>query len=79
MGSGFAAILLAAAVLKPEAIMSALVALGAVQAVCDPTNTHNVWIATFTRVETLEILRRTLIFIWPMSVLALIVAAFIYF
>lgn len=79
MGSGLAAILLATGAMRAEAIMAVLASVSAVQAVCDPTNTHNVWIASQTRVETLDILRRTLVFIWPMSVAALIVAAIFYY
>ncbi len=79
MGSGFAGIMLAAGALPPEAIMAVLASLGAIQGVCDPTNTHNVWIASFNKVDTLDILKRTIIFIWPMAVVALAIAAMIYF
>ncbi len=79
MGSGFAGIMLATGALRPEAIMAVLASLGAIQGVCDPTNTHNVWIASFTKVETLDILKRTIIFIWPMSIIALAIAAMMYF
>jgi len=79
MGSGLTAIFLATTVLRPEAIMAVLASVSAVQAVCDPTNTHNVWIAAHTKVDTLDILRRTLPFIWPMSIVALIIAAMLYY
>ncbi len=79
MGSGLIAIFLATGVLGPQAIMAALGSVSAVQAVCDPTNTHNVWIASQTKVETLDILRRTLPFIWPMSIMALTIAAILYY
>jgi len=79
MGSGLTAIFLATGVLRPEAIMALLASVSAVQAVCDPTNTHNVWIASQTKVETSDILRRTLPFIWPMSIVALTIAAILYY
>jgi H+/gluconate symporter-like permease len=79
MGSGLTAIFLATGALRPEAIMAVLASVSAVQAVCDPTNTHNVWIASQAKIETLDILRRTLPFIWPMSIVALTIAAFLYY
>ncbi len=79
MGSGLTAIFLATGAMRPEAIMAVLASVSAVQAVCDPTNTHNVWIASQTKVETSDILRRTLPMIWPMSVIALTIAAAWYY
>lgn len=79
MGAGFATIMLATSDLQPQAIMAVLASLGAVQGVCDPTNTHNVWIAAYAKVETLDILKRTIIFIWPMAIVALTIAAAMYF
>jgi len=78
MGAGFAAILLAGSALKAEAIMAMLVAAGVVQTMCDPANAGNVWIASFTGVETLTITRRAVVYAWPISIAALIIAASIY-
>lgn len=79
LGSGFAALLLAAGALSAEQIMAMLLSVGAVQAVCDPTNSHNFWIASFTRVDALDITKRTLPFIWPLAIAALVIAGFMYF
>ena len=79
MGGSVAAIMLMTHTLRPEAIMAMLVSVGAVQIVCDPTNLHNVWIATHTKVETLELMKRTIVFMWPMTAIALMIAAIIYF
>ena len=79
MGSGLTAIFLGTGVLRPEVIMAVLASVSAVQAVCDPTNTHNAWIASQAKVETLDILRRTLPFIWLMSLVALTIAAALYY
>ena len=79
MGSGLTAIFLGTGVLRPEVIMAVLASVSAVQAVCDPTNTHNAWIASQAKVETLDILRRTLPFIWLMSLVALTIAAAFYY
>lgn len=79
MGAGFATIMFATEGLPPQAIMAVLASLGAIQGVCDPTNTHNAWIASYAKVETSDILKRTLVFIWPMSIAALMIAATMYF
>ncbi len=79
MGAGFATIMLATSNLPPQAIMAVLASLGAIQGLSDPTNTHNVWIASYAKVETLDIMKRTLVFVWPMSVVALALAAMMYF
>jgi len=79
MGTGVAAILLTTNVMQPEAIMAMLIAVGAMQGVCDPTNTANVWIANFSRVDTVDILKRMIVYVWPMIIVALTIAALIYF
>jgi len=52
--------LLTAAVLPPVVLVAAVMAVVAVQNVCDPTNTANVWIANFTGVPIVTITKRTL-------------------
>lgn len=48
-------------VLAPVLVMVAFFAVGMLQGVCDPTNTHNVWIANYCKVPTAELTRIT----WP--------------
>jgi hypothetical protein len=79
MGSGVAAILLTTGALEPKAIMAMLMSVGALQGVCDPTNTANVWIANFAKVDTADILRSTIVYVWPLAVVALAIAAALYF
>jgi hypothetical protein len=79
MGTGIAAILLTTEAMTPEAIMAMLLSVGAMQSVCDPTNTANIWIANFARVDTVDILKRMIVYIWPMIIVALSIAAFMYF
>jgi len=79
MGTGVAAILLTTGVMTPEAIMAMLIAVGAMQGVCDPTNTANVWMANFIKTDAVEILKRMIVYVWPMIVLALAIAAVMYF
>lgn len=57
VGIGVYALLLASGLLPPLAILAAIMSVVQVQNVCDPTNTHNVWVATYTgvRVEALTV------------------------
>ncbi len=55
-------VLLSAHALAPLALVAAVMAVVQVQNVCDPTNTQNVWVATFTGVPIVEITKRTLPF-----------------
>jgi hypothetical protein len=38
-------------------LMAAFFSVGMLQGVCDPTNTHNVWIANYCRVPVNELTR----------------------
>ncbi len=78
MGFGLAAMMAAAPALGPAAVMAALLAVGQIQGVCDPTNTHNVWIANYVGVSTQEILRRTIVYVWPASAAGLVVGALMF-
>ena len=57
VGAGIYSLMLASAVLPPFALLAAIMSVVQVQNVCDPTNTHNVWVATYTgvRVEDISI------------------------
>ena len=75
MGSGLVAAVLATRALPPTGVMAAFFSVGLIQGVCDPTNTHNVWIANHLGVDVQQVLRRTLPYVWAASVLGLIVGA----
>jgi hypothetical protein len=51
--------------------MAAFLAVGQIQGVCDPTNTHNVWLATFSKSSTEKFLRMTLPYVWGFATAAL--------
>lgn len=75
MGSAIAVILATANLLGSAAIMGALVSLGAMQLICDSTNTHNVWIASNVKVDAAELSRKALPFAWPLTIAGLLLAA----
>lgn len=75
LGSGVVA-LLAASGMNPIAAMVALRLDSNVQAVCDPTNSHNVWISDFTKVDVNEYLKKTILWIMVSTLVGLVVASF---
>ncbi len=76
MGAGIAAILVGFGTFQPEALCGMFLAVGFVQAVADPTNSHNTWIGGFTGVDTAVILRRILPYSWAMCILMLLCVTF---
>lgn len=66
MGFGIMGILSGAGVLHGSLIMAAFFSVGMLQGVCDPTNTHNVWIANFCKVPVNELTR--LLFPWVSTI-----------
>lgn len=71
LGAGFAALMAKSQLLPPLAVMAAFLSVGQVQSVCDPTNTHNVWIAQFVHESPDRILKHTLPYIWVFVLLSL--------
>lgn len=76
LGSGIVA-LLAASGMNPIAAMVALRLDSNVQAVCDPTNSHNVWVSDFTKIDVNEYLKKTILWIMVSTLVGLVVASFV--
>jgi Na+/H+ antiporter NhaD/arsenite permease-like protein len=64
MGSGIVALMQKATALSSKAIMGMLWSVGQIQGICDPTNTHNIWIATYLGTDTQALLRKTIPYAW---------------
>ena len=64
MGSGLVSLMQKAALLSGSAIMGMLMSVGQIQGICDPTNTHNIWIANYLGTSTQSLLRKTLPYAW---------------
>jgi C4-dicarboxylate transporter, DcuC family len=77
LGTGIAALLVGSGILTPVAVMGAFLASGQIQSICDPTNTHNVWLAQYTKTTTDDLLRKTLLYTWIFVFLALFYAVFV--
>lgn len=77
MGYGLAAVFLASG-LSPGAVMGLLLAVGHVQGISDPTNTHNVWLANEMRVDVQKVLWNTIPYTWIYAFFGLILAALMF-
>ncbi|MBI9071057.1 MAG: citrate transporter [Melioribacteraceae bacterium] len=77
MGYGLAAVFLASG-LNPGAVMGLLLAVGQIQGISDPTNTHNVWLANEMRVDVQKVLWNTLPYTWILALLGLILSALLF-
>lgn len=77
MGYGLAAIMLSSG-LNPGAVMGVLLAVGQIQSISDPTNTHNVWLANEMRVDVQKILWNTIPYTWIVAILGIIASALIF-
>ena len=64
MGSGIVSLIQKATTLSTQAIMGMAMSVGQIQGICDPTNTHNVWIATYLATDTQTLLRKTFPYAW---------------
>ncbi len=79
MGSGLANIFLQAGVLSASAIGMALRSTSVVQCVSDPTNTQNVIVADYAKVDVNDILKSTLPYTMVMALCILVYAAMFLF
>ncbi len=77
MGSGLLKLVQAAKIISTGQIMSAFMSTGQIQGVCDPTNTHNVWVANQLKVETSDILKRTLPYLWTLAFMGLLLGIYV--
>ena len=76
LGAGVAFLIKSSALMPAVALLSAFLSVGQIQGVCDPTNTSNVWLATFTKSSTERFLKRTLPYVWAFVAVALLYAGF---
>jgi len=77
MGYGLAAVFLASG-LNPGAVMGLLLAVGQIQGISDPTNTHNVWLANEMQINVQKVLWNTIPYTWLLAFLGLIVSAMMF-
>ena len=71
MGAGIAAILTGLKFVSPIALCGMFIAVGYLQGLADPTNSHNTWISGYTGVDADIILKKILPYAWAMCLLML--------
>ncbi len=74
MGSGIMGLILKTGALSPQLLMGAFFSVGMMQGVCDPTNTHNAWLAGFLGVRVTDLTRVTILFVFVIVLLGLVIA-----
>jgi hypothetical protein len=78
IGIGVYALIGNLGLLPPLALLAAVMSVVQVQSVCDPTNTHNVWVANYVGMRVEEITRATLLYKMIVCLLGLVVGSFLY-
>lgn len=78
VGIGVYSIMFTAGVLPPLALLAAMMSVVQVQNVCDPTNTHNVWVANFAGVRVEELTRATLLAMMTVCLGGLLLGAWMF-
>lgn len=79
LGSGIAAVIINLNILPAPAVFSAFLSAERVQAIGDPTNTHNVWLANYVGVDVNDILKKVLPYIWGLAIVGVIISSFMWF
>lgn len=78
LGAGFFAIIAGAGILPAIAVLAAAMAIVQVQNVCDPTNTHNVWVANYVGVRVEELTKATILTMVLICIVGLIFGAILF-
>lgn len=78
LGFGIAGLFQETGRISGPLIMGVFMSVGAIQGVCDPTNTHNVWIASFIKEDVIKITKKLLPYIWVMVFFGLAIAALLF-
>jgi hypothetical protein len=78
LGAGFFAIIAGAGILPAIAVLAAAMAIVQIQNVCDPTNTHNVWVANYVGVRVEELTKATILPMILICIAGLIFAAMMF-
>ncbi|HHY10821.1 MAG TPA: C4-dicarboxylate ABC transporter [Firmicutes bacterium] len=78
LGSGVAGLMIGLKLLPAPAVMSGLLAVERMQAIGDPTNTHNVWLAGYAEVDVNQITVKLLPYVWLLVAAGVLVATIMF-
>ena len=78
LGAGIASLMVGLNVLPLNAVMGGFCAVSVMQLLCCPTNTHNVWVCSYTGEEVTGFTKRMLPWIWPVVIIGVIATVFMW-
>ncbi len=78
LGIGIFSLIASLHLLPPAALVAAMMCLVQVQNACDPTNTHNVWVANYVGMRVEETTKETLLFKVAICIAGLIAGSVLY-
>jgi H+/gluconate symporter-like permease len=78
LGAGLVTLIMSTGYFAPQAIMAVFMVGVSVQQAVEPTNTHNVWAASYTETDVISILKKILLWTWVPAVVSIIIASFMY-
>lgn len=74
LGAGLAALMTGLNILPLNAVMGGFCAVSVMQLLCCPTNTHNVWVCSYTGEEVTNFTKKMLLWIWPVVIIGVVAA-----
>jgi DcuC family C4-dicarboxylate transporter len=78
LGLGIATLIYKESTLSAAAVMGIFMTTGAMQGVCDPTNTHNVWIATYINEDVIKLTKKVIGYVWAMIFVGLLLMSILF-
>jgi len=78
MGFGIIALMLKTGQLNAAALMAAFLSTGQLQGVSDPTNTHNVWLASTLKIDVMELTQKSIGWVWVIACMGLILGGILF-
>lgn len=75
LGAGIAALMIGMNKLPLNAIMGGFCAVSIMQLLCCPTNTHNVWVCSYTGEEVTAVTKKLIPWAWPVVIIGVLASA----
>ena len=78
LGAGIAALMVSMNILPTNAVMGGFCSVSVMQLLCCPTNTHNVWVTSYTGEEVTSVTKRLLLWIYPAVIIGVVATVILY-
>ena len=73
LGAGIAVLMISGGLLAPILVCAGFISNGCLQTTSCPTNTHNVWVASFVEEDVSTIMKKQMPYVWVASFVALVI------